>query len=222
MSDETLNTGKGKPPARPTFPRKANGKRDDGAWNRSVRPREYLTSDEIERMIRAAGRIGRHGERDATMIYVGFVHGYRVTELLRLRADAYDFNQGVLHVTRIKNGSPAVHPVKRREAGLIKKILDGRKTGLVFTSERGTAVSRNSFQKIMSRAGELMTVEGQKEPGLSFPVHPHMLRHSCGFHLRKQGWDIRVIQAYLGHKNINHTVGYTALDADAFKGGNFE
>jgi type 1 fimbriae regulatory protein FimB/type 1 fimbriae regulatory protein FimE len=54
--------------------------------------------------------------------------------------------------------------------------------------------------------------------GLDFPVHPHMLRHACGYKLANDGQDTRSLQLYLGHKNIQHTVRYTQLDAGRFKG----
>jgi type 1 fimbriae regulatory protein FimB/type 1 fimbriae regulatory protein FimE len=53
---------------------------------------------------------------------------------------------------------------------------------------------------------------------LGFPVHPHMLRHATGFKLAHEGHDMRIIQHYLGHKNIQHTVGYTVLVAARFQG----
>jgi type 1 fimbriae regulatory protein FimE len=213
MSDEVSKNVKGKPPSRPK----------GEPFNETVRPRgEYLSRDEVERLCRAAGRIGRHGHRDATMMWVAFVHGFRATELLTLQVEQYDFNQGILNVRRIKNGSPATHPIKRREVTAIKKLLDGRRTGPVFVTERGARMQRNAFYKIVARAGQTMTVEGEKEPGLTFRVHPHMFRHACGFDLVKQGVDIRIIQAWLGHKNINHTVHYASLSPDAFKGINFE
>ena len=67
-----------------------------------------------------------------------------------------------------------------------------------------------TVRKIVARAGELA--------GLGFPVHPHMLRHACGYKLANDGHDTRAIQQYLGHKNITHTVRYTELSADRFNG----
>ncbi|MCZ6680863.1 MAG: tyrosine-type recombinase/integrase, partial [Candidatus Poribacteria bacterium] len=66
----------------------------------------------------------------------------------------------------------------------------------------------STVRKIIARAGELA--------GLGFPVHPHMLRHACGFKLANDGHDTRAIQHYLGHKNIQHTVRYTELAPDRF------
>ena len=53
--------------------------------------------------------------------------------------------------------------------------------------------------------------------GISFPVHPHMLRHACGFKLANAGRDTRAVQHYLGHANIQHTVRYTELSAERFQ-----
>ena len=73
-------------------------------------------------------------------------------------------------------------------------------SAFVFTTERGSPFSTSGFAKLIERAGEMA--------GLGFPVHAHMLRHACGFDLANNGVDTRSLQAYLGHKNIQHTVRY--------------
>jgi type 1 fimbriae regulatory protein FimE len=192
-------------------------------FNLLRRPRgEHLTRDEIERLCRAARAHGRHGHRDSTLIWVAFVHALRVAELVELDIGQYDFKQSVVHIRRIKHGSPSTHTVSRRESEALKKLLEGRRAGKVFLSERGTPLGRNCVDKIVARAGETMSVEGQSEPGLGFRVHAHMLRHSCGYEMVQKGHDIRIIQHWMGHKNIQHTVGYTALSADVFKNVRFD
>jgi type 1 fimbriae regulatory protein FimB/type 1 fimbriae regulatory protein FimE len=52
---------------------------------------------------------------------------------------------------------------------------------------------------------------------MPFPVHPHMLRHACGYKLANDGQDTHALQHYLGHKNIQHTVRYTELSPARFK-----
>jgi type 1 fimbriae regulatory protein FimB/type 1 fimbriae regulatory protein FimE len=79
----------------------------------------------------------------------------------------------------------------------------------VFVSERGAPFTVAGFQKLVARAGETA--------GFTFKVHPHMLRHACGFTLANAGHDTRSLQAYLGHRNIQHTVRYTELSPDRFK-----
>jgi hypothetical protein len=61
----------------------------------------------------------------------------------------------------------------------------------------------SNFQKLIDRATEAA--------GLKIKAHPHMLRHACGFALANAGKDTRALQAYLGHKNIQHTVRYSEL-----------
>ena len=80
------------------------------------------------------------------------------------------------------------------------------KSPFVFTSERGT---KRGFQAMVERAG--------KAAGFDMKIHPHMLRHACGFKLANDGVDTRTIQAYLGHKSIQHTVRYTELAPTRFK-----
>jgi site-specific recombinase XerD len=79
----------------------------------------------------------------------------------------------------------------------------------VFTSERGAPFTRAGFAKTVERVGEAA--------GLGFKAHAHMLRHACGYKLANNGHDTRALQAYLGHKNIQHTVRYTELSPTRFK-----
>src|SRR5215469_17431768 len=75
--------------------------------NQASRTREYLTSDEVERMITAARRgDGRLAERDALLIMMAYRHGLRASELIALRCDQIDLKAGTLHVARLKHGSP--------------------------------------------------------------------------------------------------------------------
>jgi hypothetical protein len=83
------------------------------------------------------------------------------------------------------------------------------KSPFVFTSERGSPFTTAGFARMVERAGV--------EARLGFPAHPHMLRHACGFALANKGHDTRALQAYLGHRNIQHTVRYTELSPGRFK-----
>jgi integrase len=56
-----------------------------------------------------------------------------------------------------------------------------------------------------------------RRAGMPFTIFPHMLRHACGYALANAGHDMRALQAWLGHKNIQHTVRYTELAPDRFK-----
>ena len=73
----------------------------------------------------------------------------------------------------------------------------------VFASERGGPFTPSGFAKLLARAGD--------EAKIGFKVHPHMLRHACGYALANKGIDTRTLQAYLGHRSINSTTRYAAL-----------
>lgn len=177
--------------------------------NADVRSREYLTPDEVERLIAAAKSTGRHGHRDATLILVGYRHGLRVSELIALRWDQVNLKQGLLHVNRLKNGTAANQPVRGPEIRALRKLMrDYPETPYVFVTERKGPLTSSTVRKMIARAGQ--------QAALPFSVHPHMLRHACGYKLANDGHDTRAIQHYLGHKNITHTTRYTELASDRF------
>lgn len=179
--------------------------------NRLRRSREHLTEREVEELMQVARGRGRYGHRDATMILLCYRHGLRVSELVALRWDQVDLAAGLLHVNRVKRGTASVHPLRGPELRALRKLEREGPTSsaYVFASERGGPMTAAGFCKMLARAGETSSI--------GFPVHPHMLRHGCGFKLANDGHDTRAIQHYLGHKNIQHTVRYTELSADRFK-----
>ena len=170
--------------------------------NRERRTREHLTPQEVDKLITAASRVGRHGHRDATLILIAYRHGLRVSELVALRWDQVDPEQGLPHVSRLKNGVPSTHPLRGPEIRALRRLRrEYGNSSYIFTTERRGAMTDSSVRKIIARAGE--------QAKLGFPAHPHMLRHACGFKLANEGHDTRAIQHYLGHRNIQHTVRYT-------------
>ncbi|OGP71647.1 MAG: integrase [Deltaproteobacteria bacterium RBG_16_50_11] len=178
--------------------------------NSELRSREYLTPAEVDAMIGAAKKTGRHGHRDATLILLAYRHAARVSEVVSWRRDQVDLEQGVLHVNRMKNGTPSVHPLRGPEIRALRKLFrEYPDCPYVFATERKGPMTAATVRKMIRRAGA--------EAGIGFPVHPHMLRHATGYYLASKGHDTRSIQAYMGHKNIQHTVRYTELSPDRFK-----
>ena len=179
--------------------------------NADVRTREYLTESEVERLIEGC-QGNRRPHRDATMILLAFRHGLRASELCDLQWTQVDFEAGTLAVTRVKNGTPATHPLTGRELRALRRLhreTEGR-SPFVFVSERGSPMTPSNFAKLITKACEAA--------GLKIKAHPHMLRHACGFALANAGHDTRALQAYLGHRNIQHTVRYSELAPTRFKG----
>ena len=177
--------------------------------NAELRTREHLTPSEVEALIDAA-KANRHGRRDATIILLAFRHGLRAAELCDLRWDQVDFNAAVLHVRRVKNGTPSTHPLLGDEMRALRRLQrESLASPFVFVSERGSPFTTAGFARLIERAAG--------GAGLELKVHPHMLRHACGYALANKGHDTRAIQGWLGHRSITSTAVYTALAPNRFK-----
>jgi len=178
------------------------------------RKKNFLTEAEINKFFDAA-RKGRHGVRDHAMALMTFRHGLRVSELIGVRVKDVELNSSHLHVRRIKGSLSTNQPVAGDELRAIKAWLRVReerpdaRSPYLFLSERGGPLTRQAigllFRAIGGRAGLA-------------DVNPHMLRHSTGFYLANKGYDTRLIQDYLGHKNISNTMIYTRTAASRFEG----
>jgi integrase len=172
--------------------------------------RKYLRPDEVDAMVQAARKSGRHRVRDAAIILMMFRHGLRTAELVALRWQQVDLKAGYLDVHRVKRGHDAKHPLRGPQLRLLRELQRlYPESPYVFVSERKSPLSPRSIREIVARAGKLA--------GLPFAPHPHQLRHACGYYLASHGHDTRAIQDYLGHKNIQHTVRYTAMAPQRFE-----
>ncbi|EIS1622203.1 tyrosine-type recombinase/integrase [Salmonella enterica] len=177
--------------------------------------RKYLTSSEVEQLL-AQAQVSRHSARDCCLIYICYVHGFRASELCKLTLQDLDLSARIINIRRLKNGLATIHPLTDREIKLINNWLDerekikGRESEWLFLSQKGNVISRQQFHSLLRNYGKLA--------GLTISPHPHMLRHACGYKLADLGADTRLIQDYLGHRNIRHTVLYTASNAGRFKG----
>jgi integrase len=176
--------------------------------NAELRPREHLTEREVEKLI-AAAKGNRYGARDSAIILIAFRHGLRASELCELQWSDVEFESGTLHLRRAKGGQTGTHPLLGDELRMLRVLKREAKSPFIFVSERGAPFSVAGLAKLIERAGI--------EAKMPFKVHPHMLRHACGFVLANRGTDTRTLQAYLGHRSIQSTVRYTELAPGRFK-----
>ena len=172
--------------------------------------RKYLTAREIEKLMDHARKHSRYGHRDSTMILVAYRHGLRASEVCDLQWHQVELDHGRMHIRRAKNGTPSVHPIRGDEIRALRKLRrESPNEAYVFVTERGGPMSTIGFHHLIQRLG--------KAARMPFQLHPHMLRHACGYKLANDGHDTRALQHYLGHKNIQHTVRYTELSPDRFR-----
>ena len=168
-----------------------------------VNDRRYLRPDEAHRLIAAAGQRGRYQFRDTVLVRLVYRHGLRAKEAVAMRWSQIGLEAGVIHVARLKGSNDSTHTLDRDELRDLRKLRQ-QVTGLYgFETERGGPLSVDALQYIVREAGKLA--------GLDVEAHPHMLRHAAGYMLANAGTDTRLIQAFLGHRDIRHTAHDTAI-----------
>lgn len=181
-----------------------------GAVTDHGRAKDFLDPSEMDRLLEAAKK-SRNGVRDHLLILMSYRHGLRVSEAIGLKLSDLNLEQSRLWVRRMKNGLSVEQPIAGDELRAIKRYLRERDSTLpwLFLSERKQPLTRYSVNKLVSAAARRAGLER---------VHPHTLRHSCGFYLANRGTALRVIQDYLGHRDPRHTVHYTRVAAVRFEG----
>jgi Phage integrase family len=111
------------------------------------------------------------------------------SEVCSLEWHQIELDQGGLHVRRAKRGTPSVHPIRGDEIRALRRLRRENSEAYVFVSERGGPISPMGFHHLMVRLGNAAE--------MPFAVHPHILRHACGFKLANDGHDTRALQHYL-------------------------
>lgn len=178
-----------------------------------MKERRYLTQREVLSILEATTG-HQHQIRDYTMIVMGFLHGFRVSELTSLKLSDINMESKNVYIRRLKNGLSTIHPLQPHEIIMLEQWLAIREGYLqedsewLFVTQRGGRLSRQRFYTLLKKYGD--------KADLMVSAHPHMLRHACGFELAEQGIDTRLIQDYLGHRNIHHTILYTASNSSRF------
>jgi site-specific recombinase XerD len=175
------------------------------------RKRDFLTELEIKRLLDSARR-GRHGTRDYLIVLLTYRHGLRVSELVDIRLRDLDLDAARIYVRRRKGSLSTIQPIEGDELRAIRAYLRERgETNIPYLliGERGP-LTRQAVNYLLKEMG--------LRAKLGINIHPHMLRHSTGFYLANKGYDTRLIQDYLGHRNISHTVKYTRTAASRFEG----
>ena len=171
------------------------------------RLRDYLTRDEVAALLRAAKKSPRYGARNHAMILIAYRHGLRASELVNLRVSDLDLSTGTIYCRRAKGSRSSLHPMKPDEVvalreGTARAEAAGERLRIPVRAGR-----TDEPQRVLANR-----IEAGDRAGLPVKAYAHQLRHACGYYLANKGCDLRLIQDYLGHKQIQNTVRYTALN----------
>ena len=185
-----------------------------GGWAGGGSDRKHLTGHEVDQLLRAA-KGSRNEARDRCLVLLIYRHGLRVSEACRLKLDHVDADSRVLHVLRLKHGLSTDHPLRTDELRAIAAWLKERACMKVPANVKTFFVSEQ--RKPLHRSTVNLLLQKYSSNCLPLHAHPHMLRHACGYALADQGADTRLIQDWLGHRSIQHTVKYTASNPARFQ-----
>jgi type 1 fimbriae regulatory protein FimE len=166
---------------------------------------KFLTERQVEAIVKAADT-----ERDKAMIEAAFIHGLRVSELVSLRWDQIDLADATMRIYRTKHGRDTTHPIPAGELRTLKRLKRQAGGEFVFVSRLGGPMTTRAFAQMLAKAAARAELPGGG--------NPHALRHACGYKLASEGRDLRVIQHYLGHRDVKSTEIYTEAAPADFRG----
>ena len=166
----------------------------------------YLTQAEVRNLFRVI-----ENKRDRAIFLVAYCHGLRPSEVGLIQAAAVDLDRGRIRITRLKNGNSAEHPLQPGEIRALRAWMKQRNqfmTYLFYGSGEGRCtslgISRRALHQLITKYGNRAGIpEGKR--------HFKILRHSIATHMMEAGADIRFVQIWLGHRNIQNTVVYAQI-----------
>ena len=168
----------------------------------------FLSLDEVDRLLAQPDTSKPRGLRDKAMLEVLYASGMRVSELVALKPGDLSLDEGYLTCVG-KGDKERIVPVGHDATDWLRRylregrtaLLHGRPSPWLFVNARGGRLSRVGFWKILKTYG--ITA------GITRQISPHVLRHSFATHLLERGADLRAIQVMLGHADLSTTQIYT-------------
>jgi len=171
----------------------------------------FLTLEEVEQLLAAPDERTVPGQRDRAMLQLLYATGLRVSELVKLPANAVNLQSGYLIAfgkgakeRMVPFGKPAQEKLRAYLSGPRHQLLKGKTARALFVTPRGSGFTRQGFWKLLRRYA--------RKAGIRAQISPHKLRHSFATHLLERGADLRAVQAMLGHADLATTQIYTHVN----------
>lgn len=163
---------------------------------------KFLTSDELKQLMSVIDN-----KRDKALFLIAYRHGLRASEVGMLQVTDLDFKQNKIMIHRLKGSHSGTQPLQPDEIKTLKAYLKARlnqASPILFLSRNNTPVHRRTLDDLMKKYGQLANLPPDKQ-------HFHVLKHSIATHLLEVSGDLRFVQDWLGHSNIQNTIIYSYL-----------
>ncbi|MFQ5469555.1 MAG: site-specific tyrosine recombinase XerD [Gammaproteobacteria bacterium] len=175
-----------------------------------------LTESDVEALLAAPDVSTPMGLRDRAMLETLYASGLRVSELVTIGIASVNLQQGVIRISG-KGGKERLVPLGEEAISWLETyfhetrpaLVKGKSSDHVFLSNRGQAMTRQSFWYLIKR----YTTKAK----ITKLVSPHTLRHAFATHLLNNGADLRVLQMLLGHTDLSTTQIYTHIARERLK-----
>lgn len=167
-----------------------------------------LAAGQIESLLAAPDAATALGLRDRAMLELMYASGLRVSELVHLPIHQVHLERGVAHLVGkggrerlVPIGEEAMHWLRLYLRRARPELLGPRNCEALFLSNRGAAMTRHNFWRLVRRYA--------RAAAITTPLSPHTLRHAFATHLLEHGADLRAVQMLLGHSDLSTTQIYT-------------
>jgi len=176
-------------------------------------PRSVLSPQEMRRFLEVHGLDSPRTIRNRAILELFYATGIRVGELRVLTISDVDFSVGTLLIRQGKGSKDRVVPLTGKAAGILRLYLTEARGILCKNAiEARLFVSVHTGVPLAARDIHWMVKKTAVCAGITKPVSPHTLRHTCATHLLAGQADIRHIQKLLGHKSLSTTERYTRVE----------
>lgn len=165
---------------------------------------EILTKEEVKAMIDATANI-----KHRLILKILYGCGLRVSEIVNLKKQDINFNEGLIHVNLAKGKKDRFVKIPDSIKSELQHYHSINQEEILFPSQRGGRLTTATIQAVVENSA--------KKANIKKEVYPHLLRHSFATHLLEQGTDLRIIQKLLGHSDIKTTQIYTQISQQSIK-----